>query len=462
MTAAEAPTALRAELPRKAVHVAMGGFALALRWLTPGAAIACAAGALLFNYFLLHKLTRRALLRPHEKARGSSLGILLYPAAVLVLLVVFRNRLELAAAAWGLIAFGDGMASVAGLSVGGPRLPWNRDKTWSGLLAFIFWGTAASAFLLRWVQLGALDGPKDWIGASLFDRTALIGACATASLLAGLVESLDTGIDDNITVPATGAATLYAATLVDPSLIVQAGPTLVLNLIVGAAVNAGFAIAALAARGVTPSGAITGTFLGMGLYAFSGWRGFAMLLLFFFLGTAATKLGYAKKLALGIAQEKGGRRGPRNAIANVAAGVAFAFLMVATPHHTAFALALVAAFATAAADTVSSEIGQAYGRTTYLITSFRRVSPGTEGAVSLEGTLAGIAASAVLAATAAATGLIPASGIGIVVAAAFLGTTLESYLGATLATARAMDNEVMNFLNTAAGGLAAIGISVVL
>jgi uncharacterized protein (TIGR00297 family) len=325
----------------------------------------------------------------------------------------------------------------------------------AGLLAFILWGTAASAFLLRWVQLGALDGPKDWIGAAFLDRNALIAACATTALFAGLVESLDTGIDDNITVPATGAAVLYAATLVDPHFTRETAQALVLNLIVGAAVNAGLAIAALAAQGVTPSGAITGTFLGMCLYTFSGWRGFLMLFLFFVLGTASTKLGYAKKHALGIAQEKGGRRGPRNAIANTAAGIAFAFLMVATPHHAAFALALVAAFATAAADTVSSEIGQAYGRTTYLITSFRRVRAGTEGAISLEGTLAGIAASAVLAGIAAATGLIPNLGIAIVVAAAFIGTTLESYLGAL--STKALDNEVANFLNTVAGGLAAIG-----
>ena len=450
---------LRAELPRKAVHVAMGGFALALRWLTPWAAMACAATALAFNLFALHKLTRKTLLRPHEKERNYSRGIVLYPAAVLTLLLVFHDRLELAAAVWGLIAFGDGMASVAGLSIGGPRLPWNKDKSWAGFMAFVTWGTAASAFLLRWTQLGALDGPKDWIGAAFLDRTALVAACAAAALLAGLVESLDTGIDDNITVPATGAAVLYAATLIDPHLIAQNAQSIVLNLIVGAAVNAGLAIAALAARGVSPSGAITGTFLGMLLSAFSGWRGFAMLFLFFVLGTASTKLGYAKKHALGIAQEKGGRRGAKNAIANTAAGVAFAFLMVATPHHTAFALALVAAFATAAADTVSSEVGQAYGKTTFLITTFRRVRPGTEGAISIEGTLAGIVASAILAAAAGATGFIPPLGIAIVVGAAFIGNMLESYLGATLSAAKAMDNEVANFLNTVAGGLAAIGLS---
>jgi uncharacterized protein (TIGR00297 family) len=53
-----------------------------------------------------------------------------------------------------------------------------------------------------------------------------------------------------------------------------------------------------------------------------------------------------------------------------------------------------ASFASKLADTTSSEIGKAYGQTTYLITNFRRVPRGTEGAVSLEGTLAGVAAAA--------------------------------------------------------------------
>ena len=43
---------------------------------------------------------------------------------------------------------------------------------------------------------------------------------------------------------------------------------------------------------------------------------------------------------------------------------------------------------------------QAYGKTAYLITTLKRVPRGTEGAVSLEGTAAGIAAAAIFSATA--------------------------------------------------------------
>jgi uncharacterized protein (TIGR00297 family) len=460
-------TPAASELYRKTVHVSMGAFALLLRVLTPGQAAMCACVALGFNLFVLHRLTRRALLRHQEKARGYSAGIALYPAAVLALIVVFRNRLELAAAVWGLIAFGDGMAGLFGSALRGPRLPWNPAKTWAGFAAFVLWGTAASSFLLRFTQQGALDSPKSWIGPSFlavgahgpaFEPTYLVVGCFAAALLAAFAESVRSGIDDNVLVPLVGGAALYAATLVDPQRLVDLAPVLARDAAIGAAVNAALAIAAYAARGVDRSGALCGWCLGVALYAFAGWRGFTLLLLFFVLGTASTKIGYGKKALLGIAQEKGGRRGAKNAIANTGAGVIFAFLAVATPHHALFVLALAAAFATAAADTVSSEIGQAYGRTTYLVTNFRRVPAGSEGAVSLEGTLAGIAASAVPAAFAAAAALITWRGAAVVVAAAFVGTTFESFLGATLERGNAIDNEVVNLANTLAGGLAAMGI----
>ncbi|CAI7830856.1 unnamed protein product [Closterium sp. NIES-54] len=63
-------------------------------------------------------------------------------------------------------------------------------------------------------------------------------------------------------------------------------------------------------------------------------------------------------------------------------------------------LGYVASFATKLSDTAGSEIGKAFGKRTFLVTSFQPVPRGTEGAVSLEGTLAGLAAAVVLSAAA--------------------------------------------------------------
>src|SRR5262249_48103734 len=143
---------------------------------------------------------------------------------------------------------------------------------------------------------------------------------------------------------------------------------------------------------------------------------------------------------------------------NCGMGAVCAYVAATTPYGSLAMLALVAAFATAACDTVSSEIGQAFGRTTYLVTNFKRVPAGTEGAVSLEGTLAGIAAAAVLAVVALALGLVTAAGSLLVVAAALFGSTLESYMGAVWERSRKIDNEAINFANTLAGALFAVAM----
>ena len=456
---------VRGELMRKAVHISMGGFALLFRWITPGQAAILAIAALGFNLFVLHRLTRRSLLREDERVAGYSLGIALYPAVVLAVIVVFRERMELAAAVWGLLAFGDGMATVAGVFSRGGKLPWNPEKSWAGFFAFVLNGTAAAAFLIRWTQHAAVDATPAiesvgisflGVGGDAKEFAFLIAACFVAALAAAFAESLSTGINDNILVPLVGGGFLYAATLVQPVLLSVRGGDLMSALLWGALINAVLAGAAFAARSVSVSGALGGFVLGTALYTFGGWRAFLMLFAFFVLGTITTKLGYRKKAALGIAQEKGGRRGVKNAVANTLTGVLFAFLAISTASPEMFTAALVAAFATAACDTVSSEIGQAYGKTHLLITNFRRVPAGTNGAVSLEGTVAGLAASLALAGIAWQVDLITLPLAGIVAAAGFAGATIESYLGATIEKLDLLDNDLINFANTMIGALIAL------
>jgi uncharacterized protein (TIGR00297 family) len=454
------------ELLRKGLHIAFGAGALLLRWLAPWQAAALAALALLFNLVLLHPLTRRRLLRPDERERDFSWGVALYPAVVLATIVAFHDRLELAAAVWGLLALGDGMAAVAGTIVGGPRLPWNPRKTWIGLAAFVLWGAPAAAFLVRWTQLAVVEsGPRGvaagaHIGPSFLitsvqdavisQSTLLLAGCLAAAMAAALAESFETGVDDNVSVALVGSAVLVAATWVEPSRLLDSAAGLGEGALWGALVTGVLAMGAHALRGVDRSGAWVGWLLGTLLFAFGGWRGYLMLVSLFVLGTSATRAGHRRKSRLGIAQEDGGRRGARHTLANAGVGVTAAILAVATPHRELFTLALVAAFATATCDTASSEVGQAWGRRTFTPTRWRVVEPGTEGAVSLIGTLAGVAGAAVTSALAAVIGLISWAAAPAVLIGAFVGTAVESLLGST-AMGRRVSNEALNFANTAIG-----------
>ncbi len=440
---------LRGDLARKLLHISMGGFAFLLRYLTWWQAALCALVALANNLFVLPRLGRRQFFRGEAKERGLDIGIVLYAVSVLILVLVFPHRLDIVAAAWAFLAFGDGLATIAGRAFGrasGP-LPWNGEKTWAGFTGFVVAGVPLALALFAWTG--------GW---------AITPAIALKFLAVGVVlavlESLDTGINDNLLVPLAAGGLLYAAQLIDLSRIAGAQDLLLARLPWALGANLAAAGLAYALKTVDLSGVVHGVLLGTAIWLCLGPPGFLVLLAFFVLGSGATKVGYRTKAKEGTAQAKGGRRGAAHAWANAGAPALFAALAFgAAQGNGLFRLAFVAALATAASDTLGSEIGQAFGRRTFLITTFRPVPRGTDGAVSLEGTLAGIAGSIALGLLGWAVGLIDGSGVAIVAAAAFAGTTLESYLGALLEQAKLINNEAQNFLNTLAGGLVAILIA---
>ncbi len=240
------------------------------------------------------------------------------------------------------------------------------------------------------------------------------------------------------------------------------------HLLKGLVLNAVVAAAAYFAGAVGRSGVVAGLVVGTAIFYGVSWPGYLVLFTFFVLGSAVSKLGYRRKASIGVAQEAGGRRGAKHAAANCGTGLLIAITLVLLPAgHPATPYLLVAylgAFATALADTTGSEIGQLYGKTPFLITTFKRVPVGTDGAVSVEGTVAGIVASAILAAFGfwLMRGAFGVGGFLAVVLGAFIGTTAESYIGATLEGLKHIDNEVVNFANTVIGGAAAAALYAVL
>ena len=227
----------------------------------------------------------------------------------------------------------------------------------------------------------------------------------------------------------------------------------ILSFVYGFAVSLVMGLAAFFLRTISLSGMIGGIIFGTIIYGFTGWQGFLIPMTFFIVASAATKHGYLQKLEMGIAQDAGGKRGAKHALANILAGTIFAVLsaLLKWGFGTLSLVAMVGSFATAVADTSSSEMGQLYGRTPINPITFKRVKPGTEGAISMEGTLWGIAASLVIAIVAFVTHLIGLTACIAVVIGAFLGNMVESYIGAK--SGKEINNEVLNFLNTLIGGL---------
>lgn len=236
---------------------------------------------------------------------------------------------------------------------------------------------------------------------------------------------------------------------------------------------------ALPKKLLTPAGYANAWLLGVIVWGALGWAGYATVLFYFFVGSAVTKVGMAEKEAYGIAEARGGVRGPGNVWGSALTGAACALTLVLIQGIASvssvesssalvvwpplLALGFVASLSTKLSDTTATEIGKAYGQRTFLITTLQPVPRGTEGAVSLEGTLAGIVGSIALAIAAWVLGLISLFGVGICAIAAFIATTVESLIGATVEEKLSwLTHDLVNIINTTIGAVVAIGLGYVL
>jgi uncharacterized protein (TIGR00297 family) len=182
------------------------------------------------------------------------------------------------------------------------------------------------------------------------------------------------------------------------------------------------------------------------LYACAGPRAFAVLVALFVITLLATRFGRQRKLALGTAERSDGRSAFQ-VLANVGVASLFAvgYGYLGKP---SLLVACAAAVAEAAADTVSSECGQAFGTPTRLLSTGTQVPPGTNGGISWAGTACGAFAALGMGLMAVWAGLVAAPGAWIVALAAVCGMFLDSLLGATLERAGRLTNDTVNLLGT--------------
>lgn len=240
------------------------------------------------------------------------------------------------------------------------------------------------------------------------------------------------------------------------------------SLLTGLTLSAGFALLAFWFRTVDLGGAIAGGLIATCWYSQLDWPGFLLLVGSFGLVTIATLAGkYGKQQADG--RKAHGKRSSTQIVANLF----FPTLLVITPvwrltlfdgsngiHIETWILGWLSGLAAAVCDTVASEVGQRYGKSAHMITSFEPASPGTDGAISLVGTIAaGVVACLYasllfgLLAVFASRGdlsslLVPFLYFLIAAGCAFSGMLFDSVLGATVQRRGWVSNETVNLLAT--------------
>lgn len=238
---------------------------------------------------------------------------------------------------------------------------------------------------------------------------------------------------------------------------------ILLALVAGAAASAHW-------KKLTPLAAFTGALIGAAVYIGDSYRGLALLVLFFLLGTIATSWKKKEKLFLKGNAAHQSTRNTGQVIANGGVAAILGVLAFLFPvHKELYSLMLAASLSSATGDTLSSELGMIYGRRHVNILTGKPDERGADGVISIEGLLIGLAGSAVIALAWVALrtppgsavletigpGISPVRAFFIITFSGLFGNLADSLLGATLERKGFLSNDVVNFCNTGIAALCA-------
>jgi len=326
-----------------------------------------------------------------------------------------------------------------------------------GLLPFFVFGTSLAMLVLGELvfQTGADDLntylyyiiSTGWAGVLVM---AYLHEKAILTIIFGIIAAVLLKVillkyEDSLVIEATGVAmTMW--------LIEELNYQANLQLVV-AAVIVGFTFGYFAFRARTAdlSGLFSAALVGIILLVFANATWFIIMLAFFILGSAATKYKFEYKKKIGVEQGQSGARGYRNVFANGIVGAAAAVLW-GVFQQPVFIAMYVGSVATAAADTLASEIGVT-GGVPYMITTLRKVPIGTNGGVTLTGETVALLGGFAVSLVAWLLGVITPEMAAICTLAGFVGTNLDSLVGATLENRGFLGNAGTNLLATIGGGL---------
>lgn len=392
---------------------------------------------------------------------SGSLSLLLMIAWILTL-TEYEFPIFIIGGAIAITTFGDGIATILRVAnqaryeeLGNSKYPKRghfggraKPESIKASLTLLFTGTVFSFLIGCWI-LHWTDPTSFPVALQMVFFISVIGA-----ITGTLLECISTKVHDNITVPIGSAMVMwlflsFGYSVSYLSMLLALAFALVLGYL---AYRAGIA---------DISGLLSATLVGVLIIAFTDIRWFVLLLAFYLLGGGFTKYKYRYKQSRGIAQEKGGARGYKNVFSNSIVAIAASICYPIFPEASNMILYVyLGSVATATGDTLASEIGTTYEGSPRMITTLRKVDPGVDGGVSSLGEAASIFGSLAIALLALLLGVIEADaayilGISIVTVSGFLGTNIDSLLGATLQQRGILSNNGVNVVSTAIGGIVA-------
>jgi uncharacterized protein (TIGR00297 family) len=461
---------IKHEYKRQMIHVLIGMIVLIFPFISIPYLVLLLLGLFLFVLLLpVSGKLFRIITSSDKAARRRPTGAICLSGSMLILVLIawvltftdYEFPIFLIGGAIAITTFGDGMATILRVTeqarydrldnIEYPRRQYQGERTKpesvKASLTILSIGAIFSFLIGAWIVY--------WTGYvisfQLLFFISVIGGTSGA-----LLECISTRIHDNLTVPIGSAMTMWLFLVIGYSV-----SSVHLVLVLAFALLLGYL--AYVAGIADTSGLLSATLVGVLIIAFTNVWWFLLLLTFYLLGGGFTKYKYEYKKSLGIAQGKGGARGYRNVFSNSIVAIAASICYTIFPQESyLFLYVYLGSVATATGDTLASEVGTTYKGSPRMITTLKKVEPGTDGGVSTLGETAALLGSLVIAIFAILFGVIEVNpnrlcliGMAIVAVSGFFGTNIDSLLGATLQQRGILSNNGVNVASTIAGGLVA-------
>jgi uncharacterized protein (TIGR00297 family) len=444
---------LDAELKRQSAYISLGLLALLFPFVPKWVIV---LGVLFGTVALLYIPKSSFIFKAFASERDMEAGVLIGPlkfSFAILLLAILMVSLDfpvyVLAATIGLVAFGEGAATLVNI-----LLSRNKALFWSVTLLIL--GTLFGFIFGGWAMVNLGMG-TDRLDLMFF--LAVVGT-VTGALLYTIVD------EESIAIPIGAGMAMWLFSSFTYAHIpgtAEIAVAVTFPLIIG--------MASYKLNAADLSGALAGVLSGLLMILFGGIGWFVLLLVFFVLGTLFTKYRYKYKLSIGAAQINEGHRGYRNVFGNcliplifvVAYGAIGSFQLpyFGEVDKSIFVIGYLGSMATATADTLASEIGSTYRGQPRLITTLKKVKSGTDGAVSMLGEAAALFGSVAIGAVAIPLGVIGPDiyvSFALAVLGGFLGTNIDSVLGATLQQRKVLTNEGVNLFATLIGGIISMSL----
>jgi uncharacterized protein (TIGR00297 family) len=333
--------------------------------------------------------------------------------------------------------FGDGVADIINIH----ERKRSSEKVYSARSSIVFLISGGIFTFLACIWI--LAWGEQTVPYELIFFLAVLGAVTGA-----LLESM-TYNEDYIIIPFGSAMTMWLFYTFRYGYVVE---TVYLITVLVFAFVLGYL--AYRARIADISAMLSATLLGVVIIISTDVWWYLTLLAFFFLGGMFTRYKYEFKKSRGIAESKGGVRGYKNVFSNSLAALALAVAYKVFPSYAMLLLpAYLGSIATATGDTLASEIGQTWKGEPIMITTFKKVRPGTDGGVTTLGEFAAFAGAGAIALLSL---MFLKNDVGLafaVLAGGFIGTNIDSVLGATLQQRGYLSNNGVNLFATISGAI---------